>query len=122
MTYTIYQIFNSLGNLKRPHGFISIEANWSRITEEDIINASKDTKEDRLLGTDPYELIEDLRKTADWFTVREERDKLLESTDWITGRDVPEETKNKWEKYRKELRDITKQLDPKNIIWPSKPK
>ena len=122
MTYTIYQIFNSLGNLKRPHGFISLEANWSRITEEDIINASKDTKEDRLLGTDPYELIEDLRKTADWFNVREERNKLLKSTDWITGRDVPEETKNKWEKYRKELRDITKQLDPKNIIWPSKPK
>ena len=122
MTYTIYQIFNSLGNLKRPHGFISIEANWSRITEEDIINASKDTKEDRLLGTDPYKLIEDLRKTADWFTVREERNKLLESTDWITGRDVPENTKLKWEKYREELRDITKQLDPKNIIWPSKPK
>ena len=122
MTYTIYQIFNSLGNLKRPHGFVSIESNWKCITEEDIIHASKDTKEDRLLGTDPYELIEDLRKTADWFTVREERDKLLESTDWITGRDVPEETKNKWEKYRQELRDITQQLDPKNIIWPSKPK
>ena len=122
MTYTIYQIFNSLGNLKRPHGFISLECNWNSITEEDIINASKDTKEDRLLGTDPYELIDDLRKTADWFAIREERNKLLESTDWITGRDVPEETKNKWEKYRKELRDITKQLDPKNIIWPSKPK
>ena len=122
MTYTIYQIFNSLGNLKRPHGFVSIESNWKCITEEDIIHASKDTKEDRLLGTDPYELIEDLRKTADWFTVREERDKLLESTDGITGRDVPEETKNKWEKYRQELRDITQQLDPKNIIWPSKPK
>tara|TARA_Y200000002_G_C22653169_1_gene652295 strand:- start:58 stop:426 length:369 start_codon:yes stop_codon:yes gene_type:complete len=122
MTYTIHQIFNSLGNLKRPHGFVSIDANWSCITEEDIINASKDTKEDRLLGTDPYELIEDLRKTADWFTVREERNKLLESTDWITGRDVPENTKFKWEKYREELRDITKQLDPKNIIWPSKPK
>jgi len=122
MTYTIYQIFNSLGNLKRPHGFVSIESDWNRITEEDIIHASKDTKEDRLLGTDPYELIKDLRKTADWFTVREERNKLLESTDWITGRDVPEETKYKWEKYREELRDITKQLDPKKIIWPSKPK
>ena len=122
MTYTIYQIFNSLGNLKRPHGFVSIDANWGCITEEDIINASKDTKEDRLLGTDPYELIEDLRKTADWFTVREQRNKLLESTDWITGRDVPENTKLKWEKYREELRDITKQLDPKNVIWPSKPK
>lgn len=122
MTYTIYQIFNSLGNLKRPHGFVSIEANWKSITEEDIIHASKDTKEDRLLGTDPYELIEDLRKTADWFTVREQRNKLLKSTDWITGRDVPENTKLKWEKYREELRDITKQLDPKNIIWPTKPK
>ena len=122
MTYTIYQIFNSLGNLKRPQGFVSIDANFSCITEEDIINASKDTKEDRLLGTDPYELIEDLRKTADWFNVREERNKLLKSTDWITGRDVPENTKLKWEKYREELRDITKQLDPKNIIWPTKPK
>ena len=122
MTYTIYQIFNSLGNLKRPHGFVSIDANFNCITEEDIINASKDTKEDRLLGTDPYELIEDLRKTADWFAIREERNKLLKSTDWITGRDVPENTKLKWEKYREELRDITKQLDPKNIIWPTKPK
>ena len=54
MTYTIHEIFNSLENLKRPYGFVSIEANWKCITDEDIINASKDTKEDRLLGADPY--------------------------------------------------------------------
>ena len=122
MTYTIHEIFNSLENLKRPHGFVSIEANWKCITDEDIINASKDTKEDRLLGADPYELIADLKKNAAWFTIREERNKKLAETDWITGRDIPEKTKNKWEKYHKELRDITKQVDPKNIIWPSKPK
>ena len=32
--------------------------------DEDIINASKDTKEDRLLGADPYELIADLKKCS----------------------------------------------------------
>ena len=122
MTYTIHEIFNSLANLKRPYGFVSIEANWKCITDEDIINASKDTKEDRLLGADPYELIADLKKNGAWFTIREERTKKLAETDWIIGRDVPEKLKLKWEKYRKELRDITKQSDPKNIIWPSAPK
>ena len=75
MTYTIHEIFNSLANLKRPYGFVSIEANWKCITDEDIINASKDTKEDRLLGADPYELIADLKKNGAWLTIREERNK-----------------------------------------------
>ena len=121
MTYTIYQVFNSLKNLNITEGWIAIDANFNSITEDDIIKASQDTKEERLLGADPYKLIENLRETADWFLVREKRDELLVSTDWSMSRDVPEKLKIKYEKYRQELRDITKQNDPKNIVWPTKP-
>ena len=31
------------------------------------------------------------------------------------------EQKTEWSVYRQELRDVTSQSDPKNIIWPSKP-
>ena len=121
MTYTIYQVFNSLKNLNITEGWIAIDANFDSITEDDIIKASQDTKEKRLLGADPYKLIENLRETADWFLVREKRDELLVSSDWSMSRDVPEKLKIKYEKYRQELRDITKQNDPKNIVWPTKP-
>ena len=56
-----------------------------------------------------------------WFTIREERNKKLAETDWIIGRDVPEKLKLKWENI-KELRDITKQSDPKISFGPSAPK
>jgi len=35
--------------------------------------------------------------------------------------DVEISTKAAWATYRQELRDITTQSDPFNIIWPSKP-
>ena len=54
--------------------------------------------------------------------VRIIRDRLLEQCDWTQSSDVPEETKNKWSKYRQALRDITKQSGfPFNVIYPEKP-
>ena len=53
--------------------------------------------------------------------LREERNKKLAENDKIIRRDVPEKLKLKQEKYRKELRDITKQSDPDKITWPTKP-
>ena len=54
--------------------------------------------------------------------VRNIRDRLLEQCDWTQSSDVPEETKNKWSKYRQALRDITKQSGfPFNVIYPEKP-
>ena len=48
--------------------------------------------------------------------------KLIE-TDWTCSIvDVPENIllkRNEWLAYRQELRDITKQPDPFNIIWPT---
>lgn len=58
-----------------------------------------------------------------WQTVRQERNSLLSDTDWISvknleqGQAVPENIVE----YRQQLRDITLQLDPFNIVWPEKP-
>lgn len=59
--------------------------------------------------------------THAWKCVRKQRDLLLAETDWVGGTDVPEAIKTTWNTYRQELRDITTQTDPDNVIWPTKP-
>jgi hypothetical protein len=58
-----------------------------------------------------------------WETIRNERNRLLQESDWTQLPDSPLtlEKKSEWEMYRQELRDVTNQTDPKNIIWPTKP-
>ena len=56
-----------------------------------------------------------------WKCVRKQRDILIAETDWVSGSDVPDALKTKWYTYRQALRDITKQTDPENITWPTKP-
>lgn len=67
------------------------------------------TEEDRL----SYQILQN----------RIRRKKELNESDWVvtravdTGTPVPPE----WQSYRQQLRDITNQSDPYNIIWPQKP-
>jgi hypothetical protein len=56
-----------------------------------------------------------------WFEIREIRNQLLIECDWTQLGDIPTETKNVWSSYRQDLRDITNQTNPFNIIWPVKP-
>lgn len=56
-----------------------------------------------------------------WLVVKGQRNSLLASSDWTQMPDVEISTKVAWATYRQELRDITTQSDPFNIIWPSKP-
>ena len=56
-----------------------------------------------------------------WPIVRADRNRRLQETDWTQLADIPQETKTLWEPYRQALRDITDQLDPFNIIWPTPP-
>lgn len=59
----------------------------------------------------------------EWKSVRKLRNDLLSETDWIVTKST--ETKStispEWLKYRQELRDLTNQSDPYNIVWPTKP-
>tara|TARA_R100001510_G_C7504508_1_gene106794 strand:- start:41 stop:334 length:294 start_codon:yes stop_codon:yes gene_type:complete len=54
--------------------------------------------------------------------LRLDRNALLAESDWTQNPDIPEETKNKWLKYRQELRDITKTYkNPGEVVFPDKP-
>ena len=60
-----------------------------------------------------------------WADIRLERNKLLTELDWVlvkakethANASIPSD----WVDYRTELRDITKQSDPDDITWPTKP-
>jgi hypothetical protein len=63
----------------------------------------------------------DYRLENQWFIVRQTRNELLTECDWTQLTDVSSETKTLWAEYRQLLRDITKQENPFNIVWPVKP-
>ena len=56
-----------------------------------------------------------------WQEVRLNREVLLKASDWTQLPDVPLTTKTAWATYRQALRDVTNQLDPFNIVWPTAP-
>jgi hypothetical protein len=56
-----------------------------------------------------------------WYVVREQRNQLLQESDWTQLPDVPLSTKESWATYRQQLRDVTTQPDPFNITWPTAP-
>tara|TARA_B100001287_G_scaffold179213_1_gene151107 strand:- start:73 stop:405 length:333 start_codon:yes stop_codon:yes gene_type:complete len=56
-----------------------------------------------------------------WKCIRKQRNNLLIECDWTQGADVPDTIKTAWVSYRQALRDVTKQSDPDNITWPTKP-
>ena len=61
--------------------------------------------------------------SAQWSQVRMQRNKLLSDSDWTQLSDSPltQDERLKWVVYRQEIRDVTKQHDPFNIVWPVKP-
>lgn len=53
--------------------------------------------------------------------IRAERDRLLAACDWTQLLDAPVDA-SAWAKYRKGLRDVTKQKGfPKSVQWPVPP-
>lgn len=61
------------------------------------------------------------RIESKWEEIREIRNELLKETDWTQLSDIPQSTKDLYTNYRQELRDVTSQLNPYNIVWPVKP-
>jgi len=58
-----------------------------------------------------------------WVLVKYQRDKLLSETDWHVTKAVEtgQPINQDWANYRQQLRDITDQPDPFNIVWPTPP-
>ena len=55
--------------------------------------------------------------------IREQRSKLLSSSDWTQMPDAPltPEQKTAWATYRQHLRDFPATCDPENPVWPVMP-
>lgn len=60
------------------------------------------------------------RTEAQWTAIRNQRNAKLAACDWTQLPDAPVDA-TAWAAYRQELRDITNQPDPFNIIWPEEP-
>lgn len=58
---------------------------------------------------------------SQWAKVRSQRDSLLSGCDWTQLPDVNLSNKTELASYRQQLRDITDQVDPFNIVWPIEP-
>lgn len=58
-----------------------------------------------------------------WQEIRSQRNSLLQETDWTQLPDSPlsDDDRMFYQEYRQELRDITKNSDPNNIVWPIDP-
>lgn len=65
----------------------------------------------------------EIAETEEWPFIREKRNQLLTESDWIvikyTEQGLP--LPSLWVSYRQQLRDITTQSSPFNIVWPTKP-
>lgn len=55
-----------------------------------------------------------------WKSIRAERNRKLYDCDWTQLPDAPVDTAA-WATYRQQLRDVTNQLDPFEIVWPTPP-
>jgi hypothetical protein len=57
-----------------------------------------------------------------WAEIREHRTELLKECDWTVLSDTPlSSSLENWKTYRQELRDVTSQENPFNIVWPNQP-
>ena len=60
-----------------------------------------------------------------WVDIRERRNRELTESDWVVIKAKEEHANasidSSWIDYRTALRDITKQSDPDDITWPTKP-
>ena len=72
---------------------------------------------------DPVKI--ETRNASQWILIREQQKIKLAESDWACSIIDPPENilaqRNNWIAYRQQLRDITKQPDPFNIIWPIPP-
>ena len=87
----------------------------TEMTDEEIAALETEHEESRQ---------EFLRRYGPEYKLRQERDRLLNETDWTQVPDsaLTDEKKNEWAEYRQALRDLPANTsDPANPTWPDEP-
>lgn len=115
---SLFEIHNKLNSCN----FIDITDKADYICENNIpIQLPEKPSEYHVFDFDQNIWIDTRTVESQWLIVKAKRNELLNASDWTQMPDVSIPTKEAWAVYRKELRDITNQLDPFNIIWPTPP-
>lgn len=116
------------------------DADWLKQNSCVSVSAYKqhDSSKQRLVSSKPH-LIDDtvyivdvqsipdseltILKNARVSDIRVERNRRISECDWtqLPDADLTAEQRQEWVKYRQTLRDITKQTDLDNIVWPISP-
>lgn len=93
----------------------------SKIIEVNVLTGQKTTRD--LTNAEKQFIIDSVPSADDKLAVlREERNRLLKETDWMSGSDVT--MTDEWKTYRQELRDITKtykSMSDDGFAFPTKP-
>lgn len=90
---------------------------------EKLVNVDPYIEDDGVFAVEVQPLTEEeiaARNDSQWAKVCADRNKRLAECDWTQLPDAPVDA-TLWAAYRQELRDITQQPDPFNIVWPQEP-
>lgn len=96
---------------------------YTKNYEEGIPNLINSVYYQNWIVTDATQEEVQQRINNKWAETRSIRNQYLLESDWTQLDDAPFNTtkKNEWKNYRQDLRDVTTQPDPFNIVWPTKP-
>ena len=97
-----------------PSGY-TIDGSYYEITDDEVL----EIQTTRPLTDEEQQTIID----SHWANIRSRRNTELNECDWTQISDSPltAEKKEEWQIYRQSLRDITTQLNPSSIEWPTPP-
>lgn len=121
----MYLLYDTQGSIKQIHGSkitIPSTATWV-FYSGDITGKKVDVETKQVVDGVVPQFNDYFQKIAVWKDVRDIRTRLLAETDWVVTKQVEQlgGVTEQWKEYRQQLRDITLQADPFNIVWPEKP-
>ena len=106
-----------------PHRFVetTISSNQYYDGSEFIIEENEVVEYQKVRNKTQQEIIEETEGM--WRAIRDRRNELLNECDWTQLPDSPltNQKQTQWQLYRQQLRDITTQVDPFSIEWPTAP-
>jgi len=110
--------FLAVNNAKRVNVFLPYDAATQKLVPADPYIQGDWVYTVKVAALTPEE--KQARIDAQWANVRLERNRRLAACDWTQLPDSPVD-KTLWATYRQQLRDVTQQSDPFNIVWPLDP-
>jgi len=106
-----------------PYRLVEIQLNENEIINgSNIVIEENEVVEYQTKRTKTQQELEN-EVEGQWLRIRRKRNKYLTETDWTQVPDSPltNQKQTEWQVYRQSLRDITSQVDPFNISWPTPP-